>query len=107
MVSASGQRYNCLRPTATEEPPLFARDLPISVSLTHRFRVTSGALEPTNRTLADVLIPPSDGPARALFFADSGVAGAWPHLEEQIGAYADAHRQRLVLAGPVAAVPGG
>lgn len=82
-----------------------ALDVPFSVPLVHRLRFTRDALDPANRTLADVL--PADGRprARALFFVDSGVAEARPDLPERIGAYAAAHG--IELGGPVRTVVGG
>lgn len=82
-----------------------ALDVPFSVPLVHRLRFTRDALDPANRTLADVL--PADGRprARALFFVDSGVAEARPDLPERIGAYAAAHG--IELGGHVRTVVGG
>lgn len=79
--------------------------IPFSVPFVHRVAFTTDALDPANAALAQALPPVGRDRARALFFADSGVADAWPGLENRIGVYAEAHR--LALPGPMRVVPGG
>lgn len=82
-------------------------DAPFTCTWTQRLSFTSGVLDPENPALADVLEPTADGPARAQFYVDSGVAAAWPGLAERVERYAQASGGRMELAGPMVTVPGG
>jgi 3-dehydroquinate synthase len=86
-------------------------DAPFSVDFVHRLRFTRGVLNPENPTLAEVLPAGGgrgvEGPCEALFFVDSGVAGAWPDTGGLITDFAERHHDRVVLAGDPVIVPGG
>ena len=82
-------------------------DAPFAVDLVHRLRFTEEAFRVENPVLRDVLPVSGRGPNRLLVFLDGGCAEAWPDLAEQVAHYAEAHRDRLLLAGPTLTVPGG
>ncbi|MBA4027978.1 MAG: 3-dehydroquinate synthase [Planctomyces sp.] len=82
-------------------------EAPFTCTWTHRLCFTSGVLDPANPTLRDALEPTADGPARAQFYVDSGVAAAWPGLADRVAHYAQRSAGRLELAGPTVIVPGG
>ncbi|MCA9311720.1 MAG: 3-dehydroquinate synthase, partial [Phycisphaerales bacterium] len=77
------------------------------VNFVHRLRFTRDALDPGNPAWHEVMAPTAGGPARVLAFIDSGLAGAWPGLEEAVTRYAEAHPRSLQLVGAPLIVPGG
>ena len=69
---------------------------------------TRGLFAPANPLLADMLARREPAKRhRALIYLDDNLARARPGLGAEIEAYAAAHGQRMVLAGPVETVPGG
>lgn len=83
-------------------------DARFSVGWRFRLQFTSGAMDPHNLTLRDLLdIEPGDGPARVLAVIDDGVVAAIPSVAAQLARYAAAHDDRLVLVGPPLIVIGG
>ena len=81
-------------------------DVAFAVPFTHRVRFTADVLGADAPALLDVLH--ADGrPARVLFLLDAGVAAGAPGLPGRLLDFADRHRDRIALAGPVALVPGG
>ncbi len=88
-------------------PSASGLDAPFAVDLVHRLRFTEDAFRVDNPVLRDVLPVTSRGPNRLLVFVDRGCAEAWPDLAEQVVLYAQAHRDRLVLAGSINTVSGG
>jgi 3-dehydroquinate synthase len=80
------------------------------IQVSFRFPVLfmTGAFDPANRILRDLVsTPPDPAPADALVVVDAGVADAHPGLAARVAAYAHAHADALRLAGPVLVVPGG
>jgi len=79
---------------------------------------TTGVFDAPNPLLRDVVVTGSGGrpdgsagddnlPAKLIVVLDRGVERTHPALVEAIGAYCEAHRAALTLAGPVLVVPGG
>ncbi len=100
----------CLTSTgspATREQAL-QYDASFSVPFTHRLRFTAGALESDNHTLVDLMQPAVAGqPAKVIFFVDELVAHTDATLTQRIKQYVSAHRDRMVMTGPIQLVPGG
>jgi 3-dehydroquinate synthase len=69
---------------------------------------TRGAFEPSNPVLRDVItrLEP-DRRHRVFIVVDSGVAEAWPELDQQIEHYFRCHSEKLELLAPAEIVPGG
>jgi 3-dehydroquinate synthase len=61
------------------------KDFDIRINSTHRVRFTRGAFDHSNRMLADLLA--TNGHAKVLAFIDSGVAQAFPELQDQVNSY--------------------
>ena len=66
---------------------MHGKDFDIRISSTHRIRFTSNTFAADNRLLIDLL--ETNGHAQVLVFIDSGVAEAFPDLEEQVNTYLD------------------
>jgi 3-dehydroquinate synthase len=69
---------------------------------------TSNIFGPENPVLADVLcrLEP-DRRHRCIVFVDEGILAVRPTLPAEIHAYAERHRERMMLVGDPIAVPGG
>jgi 3-dehydroquinate synthase len=78
----------------------------IALSFPHQIAFTEDAFAPHNHTLVDLLAP-SESPSRALAFVDLSVAEAHPSLCARIVAYAEAHRDRLLMTTKPVAIMGG
>lgn len=69
---------------------------------------TRGALRPDNPLLARMLaLREPDKRHRCVAFLDGGLLGARPDLPAALSAYAQAHADRMELAAPPIALPGG
>ena len=80
--------------------------VPFHVPFTHRLLFTRDALGRDESMLLD-LLEPGDARVRALFVVDEGVLGGDPTLLPRIESFARRHRDRVELAGPVAAFTSG
>ena len=78
----------------------------IQLRFEHQLHFTQDALDPANPVIADCL-PTDAGPTRLLPFVDTHVAAAFSDLPRRLRQYADAHPDRLQLAGRVQPVVGG
>ncbi len=81
-------------------------DRNVIVSQRYRFRAAAHVLSPDCPVLAD-LMPAEVGPARVLVILDEGLTHAAPWTTERVQQYAEAHGDRLTLAGPIEVVAGG
>jgi len=86
---------------------LFPAEVPFAPSFVHRLYFTHELLGADQGCLADVLEPSGDRPARVQFWVDEYVAEAQPDLRRRLREFAEAHAERIVLAGNVQVVPGG
>ncbi len=79
-----------------------------SVPYEYPVAFTSGLFAPANPVLADVLgaLEP-DRQHRCIVFVDEGLLAARPTLGEEIRAYAEHHRARMILVSEPHPVPGG
>jgi 3-dehydroquinate synthase len=83
-------------------------DQRITVSFSYPVHFTRDLFASSNHLLRDVVQRSSaEGPARILFFLDSGVVDAHPGLTEALRTYCGHHRDRMQLAGPIVVMPGG
>ena len=64
---------------------MHGKDLDIRINNTHRIRFTRDAFTSDNRLLIDLL--ETNGHAKIIVFIDSGVAEAFPQLEQQVNDY--------------------
>jgi 3-dehydroquinate synthase len=88
----------------TEEPPeRLGATFTVEYSFVVRF--TSGAFDPDNELLADVI--DAGAPARMLVVLDADVVAARPELPEQVQRYAERHASRLTLVAPPIVIGGG
>lgn len=79
----------------------------IQLEFAHRLFFTRNAFDPTNDSLASLLPPQDNRPARVLAFLDAHVAQAIPETPDHLRAYAAAHPDRFALADRVQPVLGG
>jgi 3-dehydroquinate synthase len=94
-----------------------AIDRTFSVGAVHRIRFTDDVLGADGRVLADLIEPSTGtmfgggacggGRARVQFWLDANLHEARPDLRSRIGAFCDAHRNRVERVGNVQIVPGG
>ena len=79
-----------------------------SVPYEYPVAFTSGLFASENPVLADVLgaLEP-DRQHRCIVFVDDGLLATRPALAEEIRAYAEHHRERMILVSEPLAVPGG
>jgi 3-dehydroquinate synthase len=77
-----------------------------SVEYSFDVRFTSGAFDPGNDLLADVVEHPL-GPAKLLVALDADVVAARPELPEQVRLYADRYSERLTLVAPPLVIGSG
>jgi 3-dehydroquinate synthase len=89
----------------TEEPP---QRLGATFSVEYSFvvRFTSGAFDPDNGLLADVVDVPV-GPAKLLAILDADVVARRPELPDQVRRYAERHASRLTLVAAPIVIGGG
>jgi len=81
--------------------------VPFAPSFVHRLHFTDDLLGADQGVLAGVLEPSGDRPARVQFWLDEHVAAARPDLRGRLRAFAEAHPDRVELAGNVQTVCGG
>jgi 3-dehydroquinate synthase len=88
-----------------EQPP---ERLEATFSIEYSFvvRFTSGAFDPGNELLADVVEHPL-GPAKLLAVLDADVVTARPELPEQVRRYAEQHASKLMLVVPPLVIGAG
>jgi len=82
-------------------------ELRFSVDFRSRVTFTRDLLRPENPALAEAVEPGDEGPARCAVVVDSGVAAHHPGLLDALRSYADAHSERIALAGPPRVMEGG
>src|SRR4051794_34735553 len=82
-------------------------EVPFSPSFVHRLHFTNDVLGEDLATLVDVLEPSEGRRARVQFWVDEHVAQARPDLRERLRGLADAHADRIELAGNIQVVEGG
>jgi 3-dehydroquinate synthase len=82
-------------------------DVAFSIPAVHRLRFTRDVFGPDQETLAELLEPTGEAPARVQFWIDQAVARANPHLRQRIETFVRTHARRLARAGNVQIVPGG
>ncbi len=81
---------------------------PITLQHEHRLIFTRDVFAPDNLTLAEVLTPREPGESvRALVCWDAGLAHAFPDIADRIARWFAARGERVRLAAPPVAVPGG
>src|SRR4051812_28703315 len=81
---------------------------PIALRHEHRAIFTRDVFAEGNRVLADLLTPREPGESvRALVFWDAGLTAAFPGIGEKIARWFEARDDRVRLAAPPVAVPGG
>lgn len=80
----------------------------IQVPFRYEVAFTSGAFDLDHALFAEAISRREPGKRQRLFFViDSGVAQAWPDLEDRIRTYINHHPNLLCLAGSPFVVPGG
>jgi 3-dehydroquinate synthase len=81
---------------------------PITLRHEHRLIFTRDVFATDNSVLADVLTPREpDESVRAMVFWDAGLESAFPGIGEKIAGWFAARTERVRLAAPPIAVPGG
>lgn len=84
-----------------------AYDADITIAVKHRLRMTHHVLGVENATLAELVEPMGDGPARVLVFFDAEVVGHDPGVLGELHGYVKAHADRIAMpVGPIV-IPGG
>ena len=73
----------------------------------HRLRFTQDVFGADRQTLAELLEPAPNCPARVQFWIDRNVAQGQPQLLARIRDFAQQHRDRIVLEPPIQLVDGG
>ncbi len=82
-------------------------EVPFHPSFVHRLYFTRDLFGEDQGTLADVLEPSGDRPARVQFWVDEHVAEAQPDLRRKVRDFTNAHSDRIQRAGNVQVVVGG
>src|SRR5688500_1824892 len=81
---------------------------PITLQHEHRLMFTRDVFAEDNDVLAGVLTPRGPGEnVRALVFWDAGLAVAFPGIAEKVSRWFEARKDRIRLAAPPIATPGG
>lgn len=93
--------------TVPAPPKLKPLQQEFTVRFSYDVHFTQGLFLPTNPLLADVLLQTNTSSTRVLPVIDSGILVAYPHLVEQIKAYAKFYPEALTLAAEPVVVPGG
>jgi 3-dehydroquinate synthase len=91
---------------AVAEQPPERLGATFSVEYSFVVRFTSGAFDPGNELLADVVEHPL-GPAKLLVVLDADVVAARPELPEQVERYAKQHAEHMTLVAPPLVIGGG
>ena len=82
-------------------------DASFCVHFEHRLRTTRDLFDPANRTLAELIESPDDGPARCVAFVDEGILHSRGRFMQQIDRYAAEHGGTLQFTAPPVRVSGG
>ena len=82
-------------------------DVPFVVPYTHRLRFTKDVLGAEQQTLADLLEPSGDNPARVQFWLDQNLSDANPEIKNQLKRFSDSAPDRIKRVGNIQLVPGG
>jgi len=82
-------------------------DVPFVVPYTHRLRFTDDVLGSQQQTLADLLEPSGDSPARVQFWLDQNLSDANPEIKQRLKRFSDSAPDRIKRVGNVQLVPGG
>ncbi|QDV38322.1 3-dehydroquinate synthase [Tautonia plasticadhaerens] len=87
--------------------PLDRLDQPFSAPFVHRLRFTRDVLGADSETLAELLEPSGDRPARVQFWVDGHVLDARPGLLADLRAFTERLSGRIRPVGDPVVVPGG
>lgn len=82
-------------------------DVPFAVPFIHRLRFTDDALGADASTLAEILEPSSENPAKVQFWLDQNVADTNPDLQQKIRRFVANHADRITMPGNIQFVSGG
>ena len=82
-------------------------NVPFVVPYTHRLRFTKDVLGAEQQTLADLLEPSGDNPARVQFWLDQNLSDANPEIKNQLKRFSDSAPDRIKRVGNIQLVPGG
>ena len=82
-------------------------DVPFAVPYTHRLRFTNDVLGSEQQTLADLLEPSGESPARVQFWLDQNLSDANPEIKNRLKRFADSAPDRIKRVGNIQLVPGG
>jgi 3-dehydroquinate synthase len=84
-----------------------AHDVAFAVPFVQRLRFTTDLFGRDQQTLADVLEPSGQQPARIQFWVDEHLGKSHPELKARLQAFVRAHAGRVMMPGNVQMVPGG
>ena len=82
-------------------------DVPFVVPYTHRLRFTDNVLGVEQQTLADLLEPSGDSPARVQFWLDQNLSDANPEIKLRLKRFSDSAPDRIKRVGNIQLAPGG
>ena len=82
-------------------------DVPFVVPYTHRLRFTNDVLGSEQQTLAELLEPSGDSPARVQFWLDQNLSDANPEITSRLKRFSDSAPDRIKRVGNIQLVPGG
>ncbi len=82
-------------------------DIPFTVPCVHRLRFTSDVLGKDHGTLAELLEPSGEQPARVQVWIDEQVAAAQPDLQQRLRRFLKSRPGRFTMPGNIQLVPGG